>query len=83
MSPDEKIAYRAVTVRTVEGTTLTGKVNLSGVYDRVSDLFTRDEKPFIVLVDVKGRDGGTKTLIINKIHIVWVEPHDESDPEIV
>ncbi len=83
MNSDDKIAYRAITVRTVEGATLTGKINLSGVYDRVSDLFTRDDKPFIVLVDVKARDGGAKTIIINKVHIVWVEPHDESGREII
>lgn len=83
MSTTDKIAYRSITVRTVDGATLTGKVNISTSYDRVSDLFTKDDKPFIVLVDAKYRESVSKTFFINKLHIVWVEPHDESDQEFI
>ncbi len=77
MRKTENVEFSTITVRTVDGTTMTGKVNLSRAYDRVSDLFTSDEKPFIVLVDAVTKEGAEKTLFINKQFIVWVEPHDQ------
>ena len=40
-----KKAYRNITIRTTDGSTLMGKVNL-GIKERVSDLFTKTENPF-------------------------------------
>lgn len=70
-----KKEYRRVTVKTTDGSTLMGRINI-GIKDRVSDLFTKSEALFIVLTDVETREGSGKTLIINKGHIVWVEPGD-------
>jgi hypothetical protein len=67
--------YRAITVRTTDGSTINGKINISPD-QRVSDLFTRRELPFIVMVDVVLKDAVGKTRFINKDHIVWVEPED-------
>ena len=74
--------YRLVTVRTTDGSTINGKVNISPD-QRVSELFTRRDVSFIVMVDVvlkdsagKTRFGAGKTQFINKDHIVWVEPED-------
>ena len=38
-----KKEYKNITIRTTDGTTLLGKINL-GIKDRVSDLFTKTEK---------------------------------------
>jgi hypothetical protein len=70
-----KSEYRKVTIKTTDGSTLTGTVNI-GIKDRVSDLFTRSESPFVVLTEVETRDGSGKVLFLNKRHIVWVEPND-------
>jgi len=70
-----KREYRNVTIRTIDGSTLLGKVNM-GIKERVSDLFTKTESPFIVLFDVEHRDSSGKVLIVNKNNIVWVEPED-------
>jgi hypothetical protein len=70
-----KKTYRKITIRTTDGSTLLGKVNL-GIKERVSDLFTRTENPFIVLFDAEHRDGSGKVLFVNKSNIVWVEPED-------
>ena len=67
--------YRSITVKTSDGSTLHGKVNLTEM-QRVSDLFTQSDAPFIVMVDVQHREGEGKTLVINKEHIVWVEPEE-------
>lgn len=70
-----KREYRNVTIRTIDGTTLLGKVNI-GIKERVSDLFTKTDNPFIVLFDVGHKDISGKVLFINKNNIVWVEPED-------
>ena len=67
--------YKSITVRTIDGSTINGKVNISPD-QRVSDLFTMNDRPFIVMVDVILKDAVGKTRFINKNHIVWVEPDD-------
>ena len=71
-----KKEYRNIAIRTTDGSTLLGKVNI-GIKERVSDLFTKTENPFIVLSDVEHKDGSGKVLFINKNNIVWVEPVDQ------
>ena len=67
--------YRKITIRTTDGSTLVGKTNI-GIKERVSDLFTKTDNPFIVLFDVEHKDISGKVLFINKNNIVWVEPED-------
>ena len=67
--------YNVITVKTSDGSTLQGKVCLAE-NQRVSDLFTQSTSPFIVMVDVTHREGEGKILVINKEHIIWVEPED-------
>ena len=67
--------YKSITVRTIDGSTFNGKVNISPD-QRVSDLFTKAGRSFIVMVDVTSIDTSGKTRFINKNHIVWVEPDD-------
>jgi len=71
----EKAEYKTITVKTSDGSVLQGKVNLTEK-QRVSDLFTQSAAPFVVLVDVVLKEGQGKTLVINKDHIVWVEPEE-------
>jgi hypothetical protein len=80
MSPNETaggggVNYRTITVKTTDGSTLQGKINLTEK-QRVSDLFTQSDAPFIVMVDVAYLESTGKTFFINKNHIVWVEPED-------
>lgn len=75
ISDPYKREYRNVTIRTIDGSTLLGKVNI-GIKERVSDIFTKTDNPFIVLFDVELRDGSGKVFFINKNNIVWVEPED-------
>ena len=67
--------YRTITVKTSDGSTVQGQINISP-NDRVSELFTLQKGPFIVLVSACYGDVTGKTLFINKEHIVWVEPED-------
>jgi len=68
--------YKRITVKTIDGSTLYGKVNIAG-NSRVSDLFINCKSPFVVLVDASYKDAYGKVFFINKNHIVWVEPDSE------
>jgi uncharacterized protein DUF6812 len=68
--------YRKVTIKTTDGSTLSGKVNI-GMHERASDLFTKSDSPFIVMTDVELRECSGKVFFVNKDQIVWAEP----DPE--
>ena len=68
--------YKRITIKTIDGSTLYGQVNIAGV-NRVSDLFLISESPFIVLINASYKDAYGKVIFVNKNHIVWVEP----DPE--
>jgi len=70
-----KKEYRAARIKTTDGVTWEGKVNI-GIKARVSDLFTKTDDPFIVLSDVERKDGVKTVLFVNKNAIVWVEPED-------
>jgi hypothetical protein len=71
---DAKRKKELITIRTVDGSTITGNVHL-GAADRVSDLVGDPGKAFIVLTDVTLQDGSRPVLFVNKAHIVWVEPN--------
>ena len=64
-----------VTIRTVDGSVIQGQINL-GAEQRVSDVFTKSETPFIVLFDAVYSGGSGKVLVINKMHVVWIEPEE-------
>lgn len=72
-----KKAESMVSVKTVDGSLLRGKINL-GDENRVSDLFAKSENPFIVLYDVSSQSAESKVMIVNKKHIVWVEPEESA-----
>lgn len=67
--------YRVITIKTSDGSTVRGKVNVSPK-QRVSEIFTANMGPFVVVVEASYGHVTDKTLFINKEHIVWVEPED-------
>lgn len=67
--------YRTITIKTIDGSTVQGKVNISP-NQRVSDLLSLQKGPFLVIVDATFAECSGKTLLINKDHIVWIEPED-------
>ncbi len=66
---------RQITVKTTDGSVIQGKVNLAS-RERVSDLFTGSEEPFITIFDARLGNASESVVIVNKRHIVWVEPED-------
>lgn len=70
-----KTEYKNITVKTTDGSTFNGKVNI-GIKERLSDLFTKPEKPFIILLNGEQEERAEKVLFINKNHIIWAEPEE-------
>jgi hypothetical protein len=67
--------YQTITIMTVDGATIQGKVYIPSE-ERVSDLFTKSDAQFLVMVNAVSRDVQDKTLFINKKHIIWAEPEE-------
>jgi hypothetical protein len=75
-----KLNPKTVSLRLVDGSLVKGKINLhhdEAVIQRVSDIFTRVDDPFLVVFDatMEGKPG--KVLIINKRNIIWASPEDD------
>lgn len=65
-----------VSIRTLDGSVISGNINL-GLENRISDVFVKSETPFVVMFDAIVAGKNTPGVyIINKSHIVWVEPED-------
>jgi hypothetical protein len=67
--------YRPITIKTTDGSTIHGKVNLA-YKQRVSDLFTKCDTPFLIMVDVMSKESKGRVMFVNKEHIVWAEPEE-------
>jgi hypothetical protein len=74
-SPKPKVVERTVSIKTVDGAIIRGKINI-GERNRISDFFLTNKTPFVLVYDMQDQINLNKVLIINKQHIVWVEPED-------
>lgn len=72
---DTKVTERHVSVKTVDGSLIQGKINI-GTMKRISDMFLENDSPFVIIYDACSTSGENKVFIINKTHIVWVEPDE-------
>jgi hypothetical protein len=62
------------TIHMLDGNTITGKVNICAL-NRLSEVFTKDPSPFVVIYDATEGDGSRKkTFFLSKSAIAWVEP---------
>ena len=68
--------YRSITIKTTDGSTIHGKVNLA-YKQRVSDLFTKDPSPFLIMVEVMSKESKGRVMFVNKKHVVWAEPEED------
>jgi hypothetical protein len=81
----KELNARMVTIKLVDGSIIHGKVNLHRNdldINRVSDLFTKVNEPFVVVFDVVTENETGGVLILNKSNILWVEPGDNPRKEI-
>ena len=63
----------SVKIRTSDGSIIIGDVNLlagEGV-DRLSELFTKESEPFIVVFNAMQQGKPGQSFVVNKNHIIW------------
>ena len=72
---DYQVEYKNITIKTTDGSTIYGQINI-GEKERLSDIFTSNKSPFVVMVDVSYKENVGKIIFINKRHIVWAEPDE-------
>lgn len=73
---------RQVSIKLSDGSMLRGQVNLHHeemLLNRVSELFTRDQDPFVVLFGVTVEGTTNRVLVVNKRHIIWIAPEPEEE----
>lgn len=71
---------REVSIKLVDGSLIKGKVNLhhdEHMIQRVSEIFTLINDPFLVIYDVTFEGKSDRVLIINKRNIVWASPEKD------
>lgn len=81
----KKITPRILRIRLIDGSLVTGQLNLERHpgYERVSDLLTINTETFIVMMGVSVNRSDLdatqryKTLCINKDHIIWAAPDED------
>lgn len=71
-----RIVVGNVTIRTVDGSMIRGKINL-GENERISDVMVKGESPYLVVFDAATANTEGKVFVVNKRHIIWVEPEAE------
>jgi len=67
---------RTVKIVTIDGTQINGLVNKKGL-ERTSDMFTKDDSPFIIVYNVSAKGHENKVLAVNKNQIIWAELDDD------
>jgi len=80
-----QVQERIVRLKLIDGSVVNGQVNIArgAGYDRLSDLVGDGGDSFLVLFNVRLYDKNVenpekyKTLFVNKIHILWVEPDED------
>ena len=71
---------RQVSIKLVDGSLIKGTVNLhhdEHMIQRVSEIFTQINEPFLVIYDATFEGKGDRVLIINKRNIVWAAPEND------
>ncbi len=74
-----KLEARELTVKLVDGSKVKGKINIHNderMIQRVSEVFTQIEDPFLVVYDATFEGQSGRVLIINKHNIIWASPED-------
>jgi len=71
-----QIKREAVKIKLSDGSMIYGEVNLlsEGGTNRLSELFTKGESPFIVVFNASKQGSKGQTFVVSKSHIIWVSP---------
>jgi hypothetical protein len=68
------VNFTDVEVKISDGSTIKGKVNIRGDYNRLSDYLRYSQEQFLVIVSEEQTADSQKVFFINKNYIVWAGP---------
>lgn len=75
----KRLDPRNVVLKLVDGSIVKGKINLhhdQAQVQRVSDIFTKVQDPYIVVFDATAEGRSGRVLVVNKRNLIWVSPED-------
>ena len=75
-----KMEAKEITIKLMDGSSVKGKINLhhdDAMIQRVSEIFTRLNDPFLVVFDATFEGTSGRVLIINKRNVLWASPDDD------
>jgi hypothetical protein len=75
-----KLESKGISLKLADGSVVKGKINLhhdEAMIQRVSELFTRLDDPFLVVFDATFEGKSGRVLIINKRNVLWAAPEEE------
>lgn len=86
-TPKKEIIDRIIRIKLIDGTQINGRVNINRNegFDRLSDLVSSNQEPFLILIDAVAYEIGIKnpikyeTLFVNKKHILWSSPDETQE----
>jgi hypothetical protein len=82
-----KVKQQDIIIKLTDHSVVKGKINLyqrGSLANRLSDIFTVREEPFIVVFGIKDEYASNEIMIINKAHIMWISPvNPKSDQFII
>lgn len=70
-----EVHYRNITVKTSDGSMVTGKTNIIA-FPRLSDMLKHTTDKFVTVFSEEGEGSPRRVTIINKEYIVWAETED-------
>jgi hypothetical protein len=68
------VNFTDIEVKISDGSTIKGKVNIRGDYNRLSDFLRHSPEQFMVIVSEEQTADAQKVFFVNKNFIVWAGP---------
>lgn len=75
-----KMEATGISLKLSDGSVVKGKINLhhdEAMIQRLSELFTRLDDPFVVVFDATFEGKTGRVLIINKRNVLWAAPEED------
>ena len=75
-----KLEARKLSIKLADGSVVKGKINLhhdEHIIQRVSEIFTQINDPFLVVFDATFEGQSGRVLVINKQNIIWASPDND------
>ncbi len=71
-----EVNYKIVTIKTSDGSIITGKINIHG-HHRLSEYFKDTGEKFFTVIPEQTEDAAKKNItLVNKEYVIWVSTED-------